>query len=307
MRKNGRRLLGQHLPPGRRRWPACRVSAATSVSAAVSTADSATSRERPRKISVVGCRGVGAAPAESTGRWAPAPPRAATPCSDGVRGATRHQHAVARPHRHSVHERQHRLSVLRLDQLREPVVADRFAPPDPHRGVVVGFEDVPRLGLAVGAAEVPGGVIPGGMHVHGQALAGIQAASPAHRCRPVLRRRGRASREGRREPRHAAACRRPAGRARGSAHRSGRPWRPPTPPVSGHRPVADRARRLAPARPRTSAVPRWEAGAVVARSSGASSSDGCVCYLRHAALGLCRTVRHIRGYVTGVRKSAHPV
>jgi hypothetical protein len=32
-----------------------------------------------------------------------------------------------------------------------------------------------------------------------------------------------------------------------------------------------------------------------------------VCYLGHAVPGFCRTVRHIRGYVTGVRKSAHPV
>ena len=73
-----------------------------------------------------------------------------------------------------MHERQHRLSILRLHQFREPVSADLLAPPDPHRGVVVGFQDVPRLGLAVGAAEVLRGVFPGGMHVHGQPLAGIQ-------------------------------------------------------------------------------------------------------------------------------------
>ena len=91
-----------------------------------------------------------------------------------MRGSAWHQNAVTRSHRHPVHERQHRLSILRLHQLREPVSADLLAPPDPHRGVVVGFQDVPRLGLAVGAAEVLRGVLPGGMHVHGQALAGIQ-------------------------------------------------------------------------------------------------------------------------------------
>ena len=272
--EEGRCLLGQHLHPARDVGAGVpRQRSDIGDRAVLSTTDSATSRERPRKTSsseaVVLVRSnridwsVGSC--ASTRRM---------PGSDGVRGSAGHQNAVTRPHRHPVHECQHRLGVLRLYQLREPVLADLFAPPDPHRRVVVGFQDVPRLGLAVGAAEVLRGVLPGGMHVHGQALAGIQVASPAHRCHPALRRRGRASRGGRREPHHAAACRRPAGRARGSAHRSGRPSRPPTPPASGHRPVAGRARRPAPAHPRTSAVPRWEAGAVVARSSGPSSSDG---------------------------------
>ena len=94
--------------------------------------------------------------------------------SDGVRGSARHQNAVTRSHRHPVHQCQHRLSILRLHQLGEPVLADLLAPPDPHRGVVVGFQDVPCLGLAVGAAEVLRGVLAAGMHVHGQALTGIQ-------------------------------------------------------------------------------------------------------------------------------------
>ena len=81
---------------------------------------------------------------------------------------------VTASHRHPVHQRQHRLGILRLYQLREPALADLLAPPDPHRRVFVGLQDVPRLRLAVSAAEVLRGVLPGGMHVHGQTLAGIQ-------------------------------------------------------------------------------------------------------------------------------------
>ncbi len=91
-----------------------------------------------------------------------------------MRGAAGDENAVARPHRDSVHECEHRIGVLCLYQLRETVLVDPFAPADPHRSPVVGFQDVPRLGLSVGASQVPRGVLSGGMHVHGQALAGIQ-------------------------------------------------------------------------------------------------------------------------------------
>ena len=73
-----------------------------------------------------------------------------------------------------MHERQHRLGVLCVDERRDAVGVDVLAPADPHGGVVVGLEDEPGLGLAVGAAKVPRRVRAGGMHVHGKTLPGVE-------------------------------------------------------------------------------------------------------------------------------------
>ena len=93
---------------------------------------------------------------------------------DRVRRATGNHHAVTRPHLDPVHQREHRLGILRVDQCREPFGLNRFAPSHPDRGIVGSLEDVPRFCLAVGTAEMTACEFPCGVHMDRQSLPGIE-------------------------------------------------------------------------------------------------------------------------------------
>ena len=94
--------------------------------------------------------------------------------ADGVDLSGGHQYAVPGPHLDPVHPRQHPLAVLGVDAAYQLVGSTSSVQPEVDRRARADAEDVPRLGLAVGAGQVAGREGPVRVDVHREPLPGVE-------------------------------------------------------------------------------------------------------------------------------------
>ncbi len=91
--------------------------------------------------------------------------------ADGVQYARRHVDDVARRHADTMQETQQPVGIELLHEPEQLDIADAAGETQVH---LATLQDVPRLGFAVRAPQVPLREVPGRVRMHGQALTGVE-------------------------------------------------------------------------------------------------------------------------------------